>query len=406
MNKTPVQKASGYLKTLCIETGNRSVGSPGNVDATHFFEKTISSLGWEIEKHELDVMDWDCGKAVVSSADRSFPALASPYSRGCHVEAELVCISSVRDLEMSRPEGKIVLLHGEIAREQIMPKNFVFYNPESHRHIVSLLEQKQPAAIICATGHNPVLAGGVYPFPLIEDGDFDIPSVYMKDTEGESLVHLEGNIVKVDSSAKRIQSKAYNLSAFKGNRSAKRIVITAHIDAKKGTPGAIDNATGVVVLLLAAELLRDYKGKHLVEIAPFNGEDYYAVPGQMDYIRRNEGTFRDIVLDINIDGAGYHEGDTAFSFYGVPGYIRDAALKVISGYDDAATGPEWPQGDHSIFVQFGVPAIAVSSMWFTTNMETQTITHTDRDRPEIIDIGKTVHAAEMIARLVEIISGE
>ncbi|MBK9392004.1 MAG: M28 family peptidase [Bacteroidetes bacterium] len=34
------------------------------------------------------------------------------------------------------------------------------------------------------------------------------------------------------------------------------MVVTAHIDAKKGTPGAIDNATGVIVLLLLSELQR------------------------------------------------------------------------------------------------------------------------------------------------------
>ncbi|MEZ4997668.1 MAG: hypothetical protein R2758_09480 [Bacteroidales bacterium] len=32
--------------------------------------------------------------------------------------------------------------------------------------------------MIGATGRSSALAGGVYPFPLIEDGDFDIPSVY------------------------------------------------------------------------------------------------------------------------------------------------------------------------------------------------------------------------------------
>ena len=42
--------------------------------------------------------------------------------------------------------------------------------------------------LICITGSNAVLAGGVYPFALIEDGDFDILSVYMAEEEGAKLL--------------------------------------------------------------------------------------------------------------------------------------------------------------------------------------------------------------------------
>ena len=45
--------------------------------------------------------------------------------------------------------------------------------------------------------------------------------------------------------------------------------MTAHIDAKKGVPGAIDNATGVITLLLLAERLSRYRGPHILEIFAF-----------------------------------------------------------------------------------------------------------------------------------------
>lgn len=405
MNKTFELKASGYLSTLCTIIGDRSVGSSGNIEATDFFEKTMSSFGWEIEKDKLDVMDWDSGQTEVLAGDESFEAMTSPYSKGCAVETELVCISDVENLEKTDLNGKAVLLHGEIAREQLMPKNFVFYNPEKHQRIVSLLEKSGAAVIICATGRNSALAGGVYPFPLIEDGDFDIPSVYMTDKEGWRLMEFEGRTARITSSAGRRRSEAFNITAFKRKQESRRIVITAHIDAKKGTPGAIDNATGVAILLLLGELLRDYSGSYQLEISAFNGEDYYAVPGQMEFIRKNEGKFGDIALNINIDGAGYIEGDTAFSFYGVPDEVHNTVQEIIAGYKDVSIGPEWPQGDHSIFVQYGVPAVAVSSMWLTTNMENQSITHTSKDSPEIVDSGKTALAAEMISLLIGKING-
>lgn len=400
MNETLRRKASVYLDTLCNVVGDRSVGSEGNIKATEFFENSVSPFGWEIEKDELDVMDWTPGSASLTVKGESFNVSASPYSNGCECAGELVPVSCHDELEEAELKGRVLLLHGDIAKEQLMPKNFVFYNPENHRRIISLLEEKKPEAIICATGRNPGLAGGAYPFPLIEDGDFDIPSVYMTDIEGERLIRFAGEKISVHSSACRITSKAWNITAVKGRQCSKRLVITAHIDAKKGTPGAIDNATGVVTLLLLAELISGYSGGYSVELVPLNGEDYYAVPGQMCYIKKNEGRFGDIALNINIDGAGYFEGDTAFSFYGIPDNTKRMIKEILKVSAGASEGPEWPQGDHSIFVQYGVPAIAVSSMWFTDNMYNQDVTHTEKDRPEIVDIMKTVQVAQIIAEIV------
>ncbi len=120
----------------------------------------------------------------------------------------------------------------------------------------------------------------------------------------------------------------------------------------------------------------------------------------MSFIGKNDGRFGNIMLNINIDGAGYHEGKTAISFYGVPEDICGIVTKIIQSDGNAAQGPQWPQGDHSIFVQYGVPAIAVSSMWFTENMDNQDITHTEKDNLGIVDLEKTVDAAQLIAEII------
>jgi len=166
------KKCAQYLKTLCAEIPERCVGSQGNRAATSFFEKEISSFGWKTSKQEFDAIDWKDGGVILKVEDKIFSAFVSPYSLGCEVKSELIPISSINELEKSDLNGKIVLLHGDIAKEQIMPKNFVFYNPEHHKTIISLLEESGVNVIIAATGMNSSTAGGVYPFPLIEDGDF------------------------------------------------------------------------------------------------------------------------------------------------------------------------------------------------------------------------------------------
>jgi aminopeptidase YwaD len=394
------QQCLTYLKKLCVEIPERCVGSDGNRTATRFFEREIASFGWETETQEFDAMDWEEDGAHLLSGDADFEVFVSPYALGCNVEAQLVSASSVSKLAGLAMDGKILFLHGEIAKEQLMPKNFVFYNPEEHQRIISLLEKGGPQAIVCATGRNAALAGGVYPFPLIEDGDFDIPSVYMTEDEGSRLLPYANKTVTLRSVSKRIAGKGENVIARKGKNSNERIVVTAHIDAKKGTPGAIDNATGVVVLLLLAKLLEDYEGERQVEIVAFNGEDYYAAPGQMLYVRENQERFHEILLAINIDGAGYKEGKSAFSFYDLPEEIKKKTSEVLHKYDGIIEGVPWFQGDHSIFLQNGRPAIAVSSEWFTNNVDSQEITHTPKDNLDIVDCHKIVEIAEALNMLV------
>lgn len=395
-----IEVCKRYLKTFCVDISERCVGSEGNRKATSFFNKELVSLGWKTEMPEFEAMDWDDGGAALNYKGDYFIVNVSPYSLGCTAEAELVSATTLPELRKLVFADKILFLYGDIAKEQLMPKNFVFYNPEEHQKIISLLEKGKPKAIICATSRNAALAGGVYPFPLIEDGDFDIPSVYMTEDEGNKLIPYIGKIVSLQSKSNRINGKGYNVIGRKGIEGSDRIVITAHIDAKKDTPGAIDNATGVTILLLLARLLKDYSGTKEIEIVAFNGEDYFAVPGQMNYVRSNEDNFSNIILNINIDGAGFKEGKSCFSLFGLTEDLHQKAIEVMKEYPNIDEGIQWPQGDHSIFIQYGRPAIAVSSKWFIDNIDNQEITHTPKDNLGIVDNNRVIELALAINSLI------
>ncbi|MFP4366786.1 MAG: M28 family peptidase [Bacteroidales bacterium] len=398
-NSNLSEKCLHLLNTLCVEIPERTTGSQGNREATRFFKGKMDSLGWLTESQEFDTVDWIDGGATLRSGNNEFKVLVSPYSKGCSVRSYLESVSTVSELENGDFTNKIIFLHGDIAREQLMPKNFVFYNPENHQKIISLLEKSEARAIICATGRNAALAGGIYPFPLIEDGDFDIPSVYMTEEEGIKLAGYSGKEVILNSVSERVPGKGYNVIARKGKPGNGRIVITAHIDSKKGTPGAIDNATGVVVLMLLADLLKDYSGNRQIEIVAFNGEDYYSVPGQMAWISANQEKFENILFNINIDGAGYKEGKTAFSYYDLPDTVKNICSHVVKKHPGIIEGKPWPQGDHSIFLQYGRPALAVSSEWFIENIDKQDITHTPKDNTGIVDCNKLVEIAAALRNL-------
>ncbi len=400
MKEELLKNAEYYMNYLCNELIERSVGSESNRKATDFFRNCIVKYGWEIESQKFEAIDWKSGEAKIECSHDVFDLNVGPYSLGIEIEAELEEASNIEELESKDLSGKIILLHSEIVREQMMPKNFVFYNPEEHQRIIKALEKSGVKAIIAATGLNSALAGGAYPFPFIEDGDFDIPNVYMKDIDGEKLIKYLGTKVKLISKSERIDGYGYNIIGRKGDISKPKIVVTAHIDAKKNSPGAIDNASGVAVLMLLAELLEKSNPKNCIELIAFNGEDYYAVPGQMKYIESKAGDFSDVLFNINIDGAAYYEGDSAVSFYNIDDNFKNLALEKMKKYDDFSEGVQWVQGDHSIFLQFGIPAIAISSKWFTDNMESQTITHTPKDNLSIVDKEKIIEIALFIKELI------
>ena len=265
----------------------------------------------------------------------------------------------------------------------MMPKNFTLYNPDRHQAIIRALEAQRPAAVVAATGKHPQMAGAICPFPLFEDGDFEIPAMYMRDTDGRNLLAYRGERVRVTCASRRIASEGYNVIATRPGMRRERVVLTAHIDAKMGTPGALDNASGVAVLLGVGQALRQYTGGLTVELAVLNGEDYYSMPGQMLYANSQLGCWGDIRLAINLDGVGYRDGKTAYSFYECPPDLEAVCTPALDRCATLVPGPPWVQGDHSMFVMQGVPALACTSD--KVDYLTREIIHTDKDRVELLD---------------------
>ncbi len=382
MNASWSAKAETYLRRLCLDIPTRQVGSEGNRAATGLFADVVAACGFATEAPAFACLDWRQDGVDLAVGEDAFTAHASPYTLGCRVNAPLSAISTVEELAAAELADRVVLLHGEIAKEQLMPKNFPFYNPVEHRRIVGLLEEKRPLAIVAATGRNPLLAGGACPFALLEDGDFDIPSAYVTDVEGLRLAAYAGREAALAIRASRLPASGCNVVARKGNAS-RRVALLAHIDARRGSPGAIDNAAGVAVLLLLAELLADYRGELGIELVAVNGEDYYAVPGELQYLAANAGKFAEIVLGVNLDGVGYRKGNVAYSLYECPPGIAECIHGTFAGREGMVEGEQWYQGDHGLFVFNQVPALALTSELAAELLAE--VVHTTKDTPENVD---------------------
>jgi len=387
-----------HLLELCCSFPDRHVGGLGNRAANDLFAQVVGAQGFEVETTELPCMLWEHGPSRVEIPAAAFDIHAGPFSPPCAQKTTLAAASTVEEIERGGCEGQLLLLHGALTSEQLMPKGFTFYNPQEHQRIIAALEAARPLAILAATGKNPELAGGLYPFPLIEDGDFDLPTAFMRDVEGARLLKQLGAEVTISIDSRREHATTPQLVATRNSDRPTRIVFFAHIDSKHGTPGALDNASGVVTLLGLAELLRSYQGALRIDLVPLNGEDYYAATGQMFWLEQNRERLDDITLGCNVDGAGYRGQETAVSLYGCPEPIRAVVTSVMEARG-LVEGPGWPQGDHSLFTINQVPALAVTSenAFFIGS----TVAHTPEDKPELVDCGAVATVAGFFADVVE-----
>jgi aminopeptidase YwaD len=251
-------------------------------------------------------------------------------------------------------------------------------------------------AVLAIAGRAAEIAGSVEPFALIEDGAFLVPTGNVREAHGAELLAALAESRRPTAAdlllpSRRWDASARNIVARRGRQDG-RVTVVAHIDSKPGTPGAVDNASGVVVLARVAELLAEAQSDNGIEFLFVNGEDHYAAPGEQHYLASTD--LAEVRLAINVDGAGYRGGPTAFSSYGS---VEDLDLAPLRA-EGLVPGPAWPQSDHMVFAMSGVPAIALTSWDLATLM--QHVTHSAHDTPDLIDVNLLESAARGIARVI------
>ncbi len=366
-----------HLQTLCEEIGPRPTGSAANQKAVEYVCRELEQARMDVSKQEFDCMDWTVNDAALTVLGQDIPIVPAPYSLPCCVQGEILPIRSLEELRAASLDGKIILLCDRMASEPLMPKSFVFWNPDEHKETISLLEKGGVKAVITVSLSPENFV------PVIEDGDFLVPCAIVLPS---SLPKLMGGLTAtLCLNTMRCPKKASNVLASYGSGSQK-VSISAHIDTKPGTPGALDNASGVAVLLALAAGLSGRKFSHRIEFVIFNGEDYYSNPGEMTYLSSCLSSPAEYIYAFNIDGVGVKGQTTSYSFYECPQKLTDRISDLAAEREGFEQTEPWPQGDHTLFSFSGVPAIAVTSGGIFEMVDH--VLHTQHDTLDLIDVKK------------------
>ena len=160
-----------------------------------------------------------------------------------------------------------------------------------------------------------------------------------------------------------------------------KICFSAHIDTKPITCGALDNASGVSVLLTLAEFIANTHCPFQIEFVLLNGEDYYSTPGEMAYM---VGLTPDYLLAVNVDGVGLRGSDTSISFYECSQELETHIMNCVKKTSGIERIEPWPMGDHMLFVNRGIPVVALTACNIFSILDT--VLHTPADDMKNIDL--------------------
>lgn len=387
-----------HLHELAGTIGARPTGSPAGGHAEAYVADVLERHGWTVERQPFACLDWVPGPALVRADGRDWEAVPSPWGPACDVRGPRIAVDRVETLEAADMAGRVVIVHGSLTEEALFPLHFPFLTVEEHRRIARALEANPPLAVIAASPDE------VRPVPWIEDGDLDVPVATVSRSDGERLAAGSG-AVAVRIEAERRPSQAANVLArppSHGARSADadlpRVVVTAHLDTKPGTPGALDNAAGVAALLALAGVAHEAPPDRIVEIALLNGEDHYAAPGQVRYLQDAE--LSNVRMVVNCDGVGLVGSPVGVATMGASAELERAVTKLRASHPWIEALPPWPQGDHMPFVAAGVPALAMTSTRIFEEIERRV--HTPSDTVDGVDPRSVAATVRFVAEALRL----
>lgn len=386
------------LDVLC-RPGDRMPGADRNRQACAYVVERLRAAGCRVDSIPFDVPEWVAGNATARIADQEFDLHAGPFSAPCDGAGPLVVARCAADLDRISP-GAVVLLLDELAASQLVPRGYPFYSDETHARLADRIEQARPLTLLAATTSS-AMTGGQSPFPVIEEVGFAVPTAYLPADVGQAMAVHAGReaAVRIDSVTR--PSYGTQPTGSLGPAGADRVIVCAHVDTKPDTPGALDNAAGVAVLLGVADLFAKRPLATAVEFVPFNGEDHVQAPGEMAWLAR-PGALEGITMVINIDAAGLAGSRSAYSLYNVDEPARRRICDAARPFASVCEGPQWPASDHMIFAMRGIPCMAITSEDFET--ASRVYSHTPSDEPSVVQPSLLADAARFVADVVEAVS--
>jgi aminopeptidase YwaD len=379
-----------HLQELAGRIGTRYVGSPGNHAAAEYIRREMERAGLAVELQQSDCPDWSARRTVCEAEGIALRAFVNPFSPPVDTTAPVIPVCTIAELEGADLRGKIALLCGELSAEPVSPKEW-FLKTERDDRIITLLEQKAPAAVLSAQPSVPYFAHGFC------DADFSLPSATLPREAALHLLRTEPPVVHLVLETRRRPGSTANVVGRRDGSRPETIVLCAHYDTATDTPGACDNAGGAAVVLALAAHWAAGRLACGLEFAALSGHEYLPLGVDAYWKTASAGN---LIAAVNFDGAGHRLGaDTLTAMSASDGLLQTAKAKLQS-YPGTVWVDPWPESDHSAFAMCGVPALAFGGLGI------REIHHSAADTVDGVSVDKLNQAASLAAEIVMEMQGK
>jgi hypothetical protein len=229
--------------------------------------------------------------------------------------------------------------------------------------VAEMMDQVQPSAVYAYTGS----LSGEWP-ALVDNAPYILTS---RATNSGLPLQKATQYVYEHFQALGLSSgfHAWSLNGYSGRNVTGDIPFTAHLDdaPRSGrAPGADDNASGSVGVLLAAEILSEYRFERTLRFVFFTGEEQ-GLLGSRRYAAEAHAAGENIVAVYNLDMIAWDNVDgPTLQLHTRPGSAEDLGLadvftNVVSAYNlnlaPVINADGESASDHSSFWDQGYPAI-------------------------------------------------
>ena len=293
-----------FLDDLIIHRlPGRFPGTPGDLGSVKFMVEKLESYGVENVHYETyEIPGWRRGKAtleITSPIKKEFEVISLPHSIAGEIETTLIDLGaghpSEYDERKDEIEGNIVMVSSKL------PLGV----SRMHRS-----EKFNRSVMVGAKGwifmnHYPAYGpptGGISPI---------IPAIGISYEDGtflQRLVKREGEVkVRIKTTDKNMPVETYNVvGEIPGTSKGKEYLVTGcHYDGHDISQGALDPASGVVVVMEMARVLNMVKSKlkRRIKFLLFGAEET-GLHGSRYYVKAHQDELDDCRFMLNLDSAG------------------------------------------------------------------------------------------------------
>lgn len=344
---------------LC-DCGGRQAGSPGEQRAQEFALSRLAAMDKSACLKPVSYAGWRYSEAVLTCmtpvADKPLacnPLLGAQSTPSEGVTAEVIDLGrgTLEQFEQNARDiaGRFVLVRHE----------YPFATGHVHRRRkYNWAMERGAAGYIIA---NPFPAAGPVAGSSGRGGKAGIPAV---GTDYESAARLAAHGTERARVCLRLSGEDYPaetsvvLLEVAGSTPAS-VVLSAHLDGHSLAESAMDNASGVAVVLAVARAIAPLvaRCRYGLKVCLFSAEEW-ALAGSRQYLDRMSATERAALkLNINLDTVG---GDTELTaltseFPRLDSFVQQAAKQ--SGITLNTHQPLMQNSDHYNFACHGIPAL-------------------------------------------------